>query len=164
MEGETEPIIDNKKLLEKITNIEKLSQDILSIQKEYKINNDILLQNKEFINYLYQHQNVKDLKFNMLYPNINIINDKKNGVFHEIIRKDSIQYIQNIISNCIKNKSSIDSKLNEIKKKLIDSIEDPSEMGLLDQEIYEIILPLASKKFPNYFKSNNEEDDIEFDD
>ena len=48
MTEETEPILDNKKLLEKITNIEQLSIDILSIQKEQKINNEILYKNKDF--------------------------------------------------------------------------------------------------------------------
>ncbi len=163
MEGETEPIIDNKKMLEKITKIEKLSQDILSLQKEYKNNNDILLKNKDFINYLYEHQNVKELKFNMLYPNDYIIYDIKKGVFHELVRKDSVQYIQNIISNCMKKKASLDTKSNEVKKQLMDAIEDPSEMEILDQEIYEMILPLASKKFPNFFKSNNE-DEMDIDD
>ena len=159
MEEETEPVLDNKKLLEKITKIEKLSQDILSLQKEYKNNNDLLLKNKEFINYLYEHQNVKDLKFNMLYPNEMIIYDNNNnGVFHEMIRKDSIQYIQNIISNCTKKKTNIDKKTNEVKKQLMDVIEDPAEMEILDQEIYEIILPLASKKFPSFFKCNNEDE------
>ena len=162
MTEETEPILDNKKLLDKITNIEQLSQDLLSIQKDYKNNNDILLQNKEFINYLYEHQNVKDLKFYMIYPNMDIISNNKNGVFHEIQRKDSIQYIQNIISNCIKNKANIDSKLNEIKKKIIDIIEDPVEMDILDKDIFDLILPFASKKFPKYFKSNNDDEfDIE---
>ena len=55
-------------------------------------------------------------------------------------------------------------KSNEIKKKLIDLIEDPSEMDILDKEIYDIILPLASKKFPNYFKVISEEDEMDYDD
>ena len=142
-----------------ITKIEEITQEILSIQKEYQSNNDTLLQNKEFINYLYEHQNVKDLSFYMLYPNMNIISDDKDGVFHEIERKDSIPYIQNIISNCTKNKKNIEIKLNDVKKKLIDIIEDPSEMEILDKEIFDIMQPLASKKFPNYFKSEEEEDD-----
>ena len=162
MSDDTEPILDNKKLLEKITNLEQLSQDLLSIQKEYKVNNDILLNNKEFINYLYEHQNVKDLNFYMLYPNMNIINNNKNGVFHEIKRKESIQYIQNIIKNSMKNKTMLDSKSNEIKKKIVALIEDPIEVDILDKEIYDMILPLLSKKFPNYFK-NNDEDDMDDD-
>ena len=163
MSVETEPILDNQKILEKITKIEQLSQDLLSLKNEYENNNNLILKNKEFINYLYEHQNVKDLKFYMLYPNMNIINDNKNGVFHELQRKDSIQLIQNMISNSMKNKGNIDSKINEIKKKLIDIIEDPVEMNILDKDIFEIIFPLACKKFPNYFKSQNE-DDIELDD
>ena len=94
----------------------------------------------------------------MLYPNMNIIKDNKKGVFHELKRKDSIQYIQNIISIRIKEKDSIDKKINGIKKQLIDAIEDPSEMEILDKEIYDNILPLASKKFPNFFKYNNEDE------
>ena len=86
---EAEPIFDNKKALEKIANIEKLSQELLSLQNDQKINNDILQKNKEFINYLYEHQNVKDLNFNMLYPNMNIVCGNNIGVFHEIIRKDA---------------------------------------------------------------------------
>ena len=163
MSEETEPILDNQKLLEKITKIEQLSQDLLSLKKEYENNNNLILKNKEFINYLYEHQNVKDLKFYMLYPNMNIINDNKNRVFHELQRKDSIQHIQNMMSNSMKNKGNIDSKINEIKKKLIDIIEDPVEMNVLDEDIFEIIFPLACKKFPNYFKNQNE-DDMEFDD
>ena len=93
---------------------------------------------------------------------MDIISNNKNGVFHEIQRKDSIQYIQNIISNCIKNKANIDSKLNEIKKKIIDIIEDPVEMDILDKDIFDLILPFASKKFPKYFKNNNDDEfDIE---
>ena len=38
MTEEKEPILDNKKLLEKITNLEQLSQEIISIQKEQKNN------------------------------------------------------------------------------------------------------------------------------
>ena len=159
MTEEAEPIFDNKKLIEKITKIEEITQELLSIQKEYQRNNDALLQNKEFINYLYEHQNVKDLSFYMFYPNMSIISNDKNGVFHEIERKDSIPYIQSIISNCTKNKKSIELKLNDTKKKLINIIEDPSEMEILDKEIFDIMLPLASKKFPNYFKSEEEEDD-----
>ena len=163
MSEETEPILDNKKLLEKITKIEQLSQDLLSLKTEYENNNNLILKNKDFINYLYEHQNVKDLKFYMLYPNMNIISDNKNGVFHELQRKDSIQFIQNMISNYMKNKGNIDSKINEIKKKLIDVIEDPVEMNILDKDIFEIIFPLACKKFPNYYKCQNE-DDMELDD
>ena len=164
MNDENEPILDNKKLLEKITNIEQLSQDIYSIQKEQKNNNEIFQKNKDFINLLFEHQDVKDLQFYMLYPNMNIIRDHKNGVFHELQRKDSIQYIQTNISIYMKEKEKIDKKINEIKKKLIDGIEDPSEMDILDKEIYDMVLPLASKKFPNYFKSNNEdENEIESD-
>ena len=158
MTEETEPIFDNKKLLEKITKIEEITQEILSIQKESQCNNDTLLQNKEFINYLYEHQNVKDLNFYMLYPNMNIVNNHKKGIFHEIKRKDSIQYIQNIISNSIKSKANFDSKSNEIKKKRVDLIEDPVEVDILDKEIYDIILPLACKKFPNFFKNKNEDE------
>ena len=164
MTEENEPILDNKKLLDKITKFEQLSQELLSSQNEYKTNNDIISENKEFINYLYNHQNIKDLKFYMLFPNNNILNNNKNGVFHEMQRKDSIQYIQNIISNSMKNKPELDKKSNEIKKKLIDLIEDPSEMDILDKEIYDIILPLASKKFPNYFKVISEEDEMDYDD
>ena len=162
MTEETEPILDNKKLLEKITKIEQLSQDLISSQNEYKTNNELLLENKEFINYLYNHQNIKDLKFYMLYPNSNILDNNKNGVFHEIQRKDSIQYIQNIISQSMKNKPEIDKKSNEIKKKLIDLIEDPSEMYILDKEIFDSMMPLACKKFPNYFKTIIEEDEMDY--
>ena len=157
-----EPILNNQKLLEKISKIEQLSDDLFSLKNEYANINDIISKNKEFINYLYEHQNIKDLKFYMLYPNMNIISDNKNGVFHELQRKDSIQYIQNMISNSMKNKGNIDSKINEVKKKLIDTIEDPVEMNILDKDIYEMIFPLACKKFPSYFKLN--EDDIELDD
>ena len=157
-----EPILNNQKLLEKISKIEQLSDDLFSLKNEYANINDIISKNKEFINYLYEHQNIKDLKFYMLYPNMNIINENKNGVFHELQRKDSIQYIQNMISNSMKNKGNIDSKINEVKKKLIDTIEDPVEMNILDKDIYEMIFPLACKKFPSYFKLN--EDDIELDD
>ncbi len=164
MTEETEPILDNKKLLEKISKLEQFSQDLISLTNKYKNNNELILKNKELINYLYEHQNVKDLQFYMLYPNMNIIRDHKNGVFHELHRKDSIQYIQTNISIYMKEKEKIDKKINEIKKKLIDGIEDPSEMDILDKEIYDMVLPLASKKFPNYFKSNNEdENEIESD-
>ena len=67
-----EPILDEKKLLEKITKLEELSQEIISIQNEQKINMEILQKNKDFINYLFEHQNVKDLQFYMLYPNMMI--------------------------------------------------------------------------------------------
>ena len=158
MTEENEPILDNKKILEKISKLEQFSQDLISLLEENKSNNEIIAKNKEFINYLYEHQNVKDLQFYMLYPNMNIIKDNKKGVFHELKRKDSIQYIQNIISIRIKEKDSIDKKINGIKKQLIDAIEDPSEMEILDKEIYDNILPLASKKFPNFFKYNNEDE------
>ena len=161
MAEEDEPILDNKKMLEKITKIEQLSQNLISMNNEYSINNDLLLKNKELINYLYDHQNVKDLQFYMLYPNMNIVNDIKSGVFHELSRKDSIQYIQKMISTSIENKKSIDAKINEIKKKLIEFIEDPVEMDILDKEIYDMILPLASKKFPKYFKNNEEEIELD---
>ena len=151
MEGETEPILDNKKLLEKITNIEQLSQDIISNQKEQKNNNEILQKNKDFINYLFEHQNVKDLEFYMLYPNMMIISDNKNGVFHEIKRKECVPYIQKIISNCTKNKADLEKKLNDIKSKLINLIEDPVELDILDKDIYKLILPLAFQKFPKFF-------------
>ena len=72
MREETEPILDDKKLLEKITNMEQLSQEILSIQREQKNNIEIFQKNKDFINYLFEHQNVKDLDFYMLYPRIYI--------------------------------------------------------------------------------------------
>ena len=158
MTEENEPILDNKKILEKISKLEQFSQDLISMLNENKNNNEIISKNKEFINYLYEHQNVKDLQFYMLYPNMNIIKDNKKGVFHELKRKDSIQYIQKVISLRIKEKENIDKKINEIKKQLIDAIEDPSEMEILDKEIYDIILPLACKKFPNFFKNKNEDE------
>ena len=76
MTEEKEPILDNKKLLEKITNLEQLSQEIISIQKEQKNNNEIFQKNKDFINCLFQNQNVKDLEFYMLYPNMMMLSDK----------------------------------------------------------------------------------------
>ena len=158
MTEENEPILDNKKILEKISKLEQFSQDLISLLEENKNNNEIIAKNKEFINYLYEHQNVKDLQFYMLYPNMNIIKDNKKGIFHELQRRDSIQYIQNVISIRIKEKENIDKKINGIKKQLIDAIEDPAEMEILDKEIYDIILPLASKKFPNFFKYNNEDE------
>ena len=161
MTEETEPILDNKKLLEKITNIEQLSIDILSIQKEQKINNEILYKNKDFINHLFEHQNVKDLQFYMLYPNMMILDNKENGVFHEIKRKDSVQYIQNIISNCTKNKLELEKKLNDYKNKLINFIEDPVELDILDNDIYKLILPLSYKKFPEFFGSKKNLDIID---
>ena len=151
MTEETEPILDNKKLLEKITNLEQLSQEIISIQKEQKINNEIFQKNKDFINYLFQNQNVKDLEFYMLYPNMMMISDDKNGVFHEIKRKDCVPYIQNIISKSSKNKIELENKLNDIKTKLINLIEDPVELDILDNDISKLILPLAYKKFPKFF-------------
>ena len=151
MTEETEPILDNKKLLEKITNLEQLSQEIISIQKEQKINNEIFQKNKDFINYLFQNQNVKDLEFYMLYPNMMMISDDKNGVFHEIKRKDCVPYIQNIISKSSKNKIELENKLNNIKTKLINLIEDPVELDILDNDISKLILPLAYKKFPKFF-------------
>ena len=160
MTEETEPILDNKKLLEKITNIEQLSQEILSIQKEQTNNNEILQKNKDFINYLFEHQNVKDLEFYMLYPNMMIISQEKNGVFHEIKRKDCVPYIQNIIANC-KNKGELEKKLNNVKNKLINLIEDPVELDILDNDIYKIVLPLAFKKFPKFFKGKENLDVID---
>ena len=151
MTEETEPILDNKKLLEKITNLEQLSQEIISIQKEQKINNEIFQKNKDFINYLFQNQNVKDLEFYMLYPNMMMISDDKNGVFHEIKRKDCVPYIQNIISKSSKNKIELEKKLNDTKTKLINLIEDPVELDILDNDISQLILPLAYKKFPKFF-------------
>ena len=158
MTEENEPILDNKKILEKISKLEQLSQDLIYILNDNKNNNEIIAKNKEFINYLYEHQNIKDMQFFMLYPNMNIVEDNKNGVFHELQRKDSIQYIQSIISKCIKEKENIEKKANEIKKNLIDAIEDPIEMDILDKEIYDIILPLASKKFPRFLKKNDEDE------
>ena len=151
MTEEPEPILDNKKLLEKITNIEQISQEILSIEKEQKNNNEIFQQNKDFINYLFEHQNVKDLQFYMLYPNMMMISGDKNGVFHEIKRKDCVPYIQNIIAKSSKNKTELDKKLNEAKNKLLNLIEDPVELDILDNDINKLILPLAYKKFPKFF-------------
>ena len=151
MTEEHEPILDNKKLLEKITNLEQLSQEIISIQKEQKINNEIFQKNKDFINCLFQNQNVKDLEFYMLYPNMMMLSDNKNGVFHEIKRKECVPYIQNIISKCSKNKIELDKKLNDAKTKLINLIEDPVELDILDNDISKLILPLAYKKFPKFF-------------
>ena len=48
-----EPILDEKKLLEKITKLEELSQEIISIQNEQKKNMEVLQKNKDFINYLF---------------------------------------------------------------------------------------------------------------
>ena len=151
MTEEKEPILDNKKLLEKITNLEQLSQEIISIQKEQKINNEIFQKNKDFINCLFQNQNVKDLEFYMLYPNMMMLSDNKNGVFHEIKRKECVPYIQNIISKGSKNKIELDKKLNDAKTKLINLIEDPVELDILDNDISKLILPLAYKKFPKFF-------------
>ena len=151
MTEETEPILDNKKLLEKITNLEKVSQEITSIQKEIKINNEIFQKNKDFINCLFQNQNVKDLEFFMLYPNMMMISNDKNGVFHQIKRKDCVPYIQNIISKSSKNKIELEKKLNDTKTKLITLIEDPVELDILDNDISKLILPLAYKKFPKFF-------------
>ena len=157
----TEPILDEKKLLEKITKLEELSQEIISIQNEQKHNMEILQKNKDFINYLFEHQNVKDLEFYMLYPNMMIISQEKNGVFHEIKRKDCVPYIQNIIANCTKNKGDLEKKLNDIKNKLINLIEDPVELDILDNDIYKIVLPLAFKKFPKFFKGKENLDVID---
>ena len=151
MTEEKEPILDNKKLLEKITNLEQLSQEIISIQKEQKINNEIFQKNKDFINCLFQNQNVKDLEFYMLYTNMMMLSDNKNGVFHEIKRKECVPYIQNIISKSSKNKIELDKKLNDAKTKLINLIEDPVELDILDNDISKLILPLAYKKFPKFF-------------
>ena len=161
MSDETEPILDNKKLLEKITNIEQLSQDIYSIQKEQKNNNELFQKNKDFINHLFEHQNVKDLQFYMLYPNMMIMSLEKNGVFHEIKRKDCVPYIQNIIANCTKNKGELEKKLNDIKNNLINLIEDPVELDILDNDIYKLVLPLAFKKFPKFFKGKENLDVID---
>ena len=163
MSEEGDIVFDNKKMLEKITKLEKLSEDLISSQKDYNTNNELLSKNKDFINYLYEHQNVKDTQFYMLYPNMNLLNDTKIGIFHEIQRKNSVQFIQNIISNCIKNKTILDSKINEIKQKIIDEIKDPVELDILDKDISKVILPLASKKFPNFFK-NSDEDEMELED
>ena len=161
MSEETEPILDDKKLLEKITNMEQLSQEILSIQREQKNNIEILQKNKDFINYLFEHQNVKDLDFYILYPNMMINSDNKNGIFHEIKRKDCVPYIQNIISNCSKNKISLEKKLDDVKNKLINIIKDPSELDILDNEIYQLLIPLAYKKFPKFFGGKENLDIIE---
>ena len=150
-----EPILDEKKLLEKITKLEELSQEIISIQNEQKNNMEILQKNKDFINFLFEHQNIKELQFYMLYPNMMINKDEKNGVFHEIKRKDCVPYIQNIIANCTKNKVELEKKLNDTKNKLIDLIEDPSELDILDNDIYKLILSLAFKKFPKFFGGKN---------
>ena len=115
----TEPILDEKKLLDKITKLEELSQEINSIQNEQKHNMEILQKNKDFINYLFEHQNIKELQFYMLYPNMMINMDEKNGVFHEIKRKDCVPYIQNIIANCTKIKAELEKKLNDMKNKFI---------------------------------------------
>ena len=151
----TEPILDEKKLLEKITKLEELSQEIISIQNEQKNNMEILQKNKDFINYLFEHQNIKELQFYMLYPNMMINMDGKNGVFHEIKRKDCVPYIQNIIANCTKNKAELEKKLNDTKNILINLIEDPSELDILDNDIYKLILSLAFKKFPKFFGGKN---------
>ena len=161
MVEEQEPILDNKKLLEKTTNIEQLSQDIVSIQKEQKNNNDILQKNKDFINYLFENQNIKDLEFYTLYPNMMIVSEQRNGVFHEIKRKDCVPYVQKIIANCLKNKGELDKKLDEIKKKLINIIDDPAELDMIDRDMYSIILPLAVKKFPKFFGDSDKLDIIE---
>ena len=161
MTEENEPILDNKKLLDKITNIEQLSQEIFSIQKEQNNNIEILQKNKDFVNYLFEHQNVKDLQFYMLYPNMMIMTEEKNGVFHEIKRKDCVPYIQNIIANCTKNKGDLEKKLNDFKNKLINLIEDPVELDILDNDIYKLILPLAFKKFPKFFKGKENLEVIE---
>ena len=150
-----EPILDEKKLLEKITKLEELSQEIISIQNEQKHNMEILQKNKDFINYLFEHQNIKELQFYMLYPNMMINKDEKNGVFHEIKRKDCVPYIQNIIANCTKNKVELEKKLNDTKDELINLIEDPSELDILDNDIYKLILSLAFKKFPKFFGGKN---------
>ena len=150
-----EPILDEKKLLEKITELEELSQEIISIQNEQKNNMEILQKNKDFINYLFEHQNIKELQFYMLYPNMMINMDEKNGVFHEIKRKDCVPYIQNIIANCTKIKAELEKKLNDMKNKLINLIEDPSELDILDNDIYKLILSLAFKKFPKFFGGKN---------
>ena len=160
MTEETDPILDNKKLLEKITNIEQLSQEIIFIQKEQINNIEILQKNKDFINYLFEHQNVKDIQFYMLYPNM-MISQGKNGVFHEIKRKDCVPFIQNIIANCTKNKGDLEKKLNDIKNKIINLIEDPVELDILDNDIYKLILPLAFKKFPKFFHGKDILDAIE---
>ena len=161
MVEESEPILDNKKLLDKITSIEQLSQEIISIQKEQKNNNDILQKNIDFINYLFENQNVKDLEFYTLYPNMMIISEEKNGVFHEIKRKEAVPNIQKIIANCTKIKGELDKKLDEIKKKLLNVIEDPIELDMIDSDISSLILPLAVKKFPKFFGENNKLDIIE---
>ena len=161
MNDETEPILDNKKLLEKITNMEQLSQDIYTIQKEQKNNNEIFQKNKDFINHLFEHQEVKDLQFYMLYPNMMILSQNINGVFHEMKRKECVTHIQNIISNCSKNKVDLEKKLNDTKNKLINLIEDPTDLDILDFDIQKMILPLAYKKFPKIFGAKEELDIIE---
>ena len=161
MSDETEPILDNKKLLEKITNIEQLSQDIYSIQKEQKNNNELFQKNKDFINHLFEHQNVKDLQFYMLYPNMMIMSQKINGVFHEVKRKECVTYIQNIIANCSKKKVDLENKLIDTKNKLINLIEDPTDLDILDNDIQKLILPLIYRKFPKIFGGKVELDAIE---
>ena len=90
-----------------------------------------------------------------------IISQEKNGVFHEIKRKDCVPYIQNIIANCTKNKGELEKKLNDVKNKLINLIEDPVELDILDNDIYKIVLPLAFKKFPKFFKGKENLDVID---
>ena len=97
----------------------------------------------------------------MLYPNMMINSDDKNGIFHEIKRKDCVPYIQNIISNCSKNKISLEKKLDDVKNKLINIIKDPSELDILDNEIYQLLIPLAYKKFPKFFGGKENLDIIE---
>ena len=161
MNAEEEPILDSNKMLEKISKIENASQNLLSAEEKLKKNNDLLLTNKEFINYLYEHQNVKDLNFFMLYPNMNITSIEKKGIFHETQRKDCVQYIQKVINECSKNKKTFESNINDIKKNLLNLIEDPSEVELLEKEVYELMFPLIAKKFPTVFKVS--EDEIEID-
>ena len=161
MNDETEPILDNKKLLEKITNMEQLSQDIYTIQKEQKNNNEIFQKNKDFINHLFEHQEVKDLQFYMLYPNMMIISQNINGVFHEMKRNECVTYIQNIILNCSKNKVDLEKKLNDTKNKLINLIEAPTDLDILDYDIKKMILTLAYEKFPKIFGAKKELDIIE---
>ena len=163
MSAEEEPIIDSNKMLEKITQIENISLNLISEEKKLKKNNDLLSTNKELINYLYEHQNVKDLNFFMLYPNMNITSIEKKGIFHEIQRKECVQYIQNVINECSKNKKSIELTIDDTKKNLVNLIEDPSQVELLDKEVYEIVFPLIAKKFPTVFKGNENEDEMEID-
>ena len=163
MEEEKDFNIDNKKFLEKISKLESVSQEISNLLNDMKNNDELVSNNKEIIKYLYENQYIKDTDFYLLFPNMNIINKEKNGVFHKLQRKNCIQYIQDLISGGIKNKEIINSKLNEAKKKLIDNIEDPSQMDILNKEIFDLMLPLATKKFPNNFKTiieeENEDDD-----